>query len=205
MYVLMINGSPKPNGCIGTALNIIGGELAGEGIESEIVTVGNKDIRGCIACLRCKQTGKCVFDDLVNETAPKLERADGLILGTPVYFGSANGGMVSFVDRLFYSTPFDKAMKLGASVISNRRGGSSATFDEMNKYFTISGMPVVSSTYWNDVHGYTAEDVYKDEEGVQTLKNLAHNMAFLLKAVALAKEACGLPKMVREVHTNMIR
>ena len=205
MYVLMINGSPKPNGCVATALKIIGEELAKEDIESEIVAVGNKNIRGCIACLKCRETGRCVFDDLVNETAPKLERADGLILGTPVYFGSANGTMVSFTDRLFYSTPFSKAMKLGASVISNRRGGSSATFDEVNKYFTISGMPVVSSTYWNDVHGYTAEDVYKDEEGVQTMKNLAHNMAFLLKSVALGKEKYGAPKMVKEVSTNMIR
>ena len=205
MYVLMINGSPKPKGCIGTALKIIGEELRNEGIETETVAVGNKDIRGCIACLRCKQTGKCVFDDPVNEVAPKFERADGIVLGTPVYFGSANGGMVSFADRLFYSTPFDKTMKVGASVISNRRGGSSATFDEMNKYFTISGMPVVSSSYWNDVHGYTEEDVYKDEEGVQTMKNLARNMAFLLKGISLAKEAYGLPKMVREVHTNMIR
>ena len=205
MYVLMINGSPKPNGCIGTALKIIGEELAKENIESEIVTVGNKDIRGCIACTKCHETGKCVFNDLVNETAPKLERADALILGTPVYFASANGTLVSFADRLFYSTHFSKNMKLGASVVSCRRGGNSATFDEVNKYFTISGMPVVSSTYWNDVHGYTGEDVYKDEEGVQTMKNLAHNMAFLLKSVALGKEQFGLPAIKKEVYTNMIR
>ena len=205
MYVLMINGSPHPKGCVATALDVIAKELEAEGIESEIVTVGNKDIRGCISCRRCMETGKCVFDDLVNETARKFEKADALILGTPVYYGSPNGTLLSFADRLFYSTRFDKTMKLGAAVISNRRGGSSASFDAVNKYFTISGMPVVSSSYWNDVHGYSAEDVYKDEEGVQTMKNLAHNMAFLLKSVALGKEKYGVPQMKHEVYTNMIR
>ena len=205
MYVLMINGSPHPKGCVATALDVIAKELEAEGIESEIVTVGNKDIRGCISCSRCMETGKCVLDDLVNETARKFEKADALILGTPVYYGSPNGTLLSFADRLFYSTRFDKTMKLGAAVISNRRGGSSASFDAVNKYFTISGMPVVSSSYWNDVHGYSAEDVYKDEEGVQTMKNLAHNMAFLLKSVALGKEKFGVPQMKHEVYTNMIR
>lgn len=159
MKVLLINGSPNEKGCTYTALSEVVKTLTEQGIETEIVHVGNKDIRGCIGCRRCKTTGKCVFNDVVNEIAPKFEEADGVIIGSPVYYASANGTLISFLDRLFYSVPFDKTMKVGAAVVSARRGGCSATFDEINKYFTISGMPIASSQYWNSVHGYTPDDV----------------------------------------------
>jgi multimeric flavodoxin WrbA len=173
-----------------------------EGIETELIQVGNKDIRGCIACGTCSKKGKCVFDDLVNETAPKFEAADGLVIGSPVYYAGPNGTILSFMDRLFYSTGFSKQMKVGAAVVSARRGGNTATFDVLNKYFTISGMQVVGSTYWNQVHGFTAEDVKKDLEGLQTMRNLARNMAFLMKAIADAKEKYGLPKQETDVFTS---
>ena len=194
MKVLMINGSPHPNGCVGRALREMQAVFAEEGVESEIIHVGNKDIRGCIGCRRCKTIGKCVFNDLVNEVAPKFEEADGLVVGSPVYYASANGTLISFLDRLFYSCGADKRMKVGAAVVSARRGGNTATFDVLNKYFTISEMPVASSQYWNQVHGYTAEDVEKDAEGLQTMRVLARNMAFLMKAIQLGKEQIGLPK-----------
>lgn len=202
MKVLLINGSPLPNGCIGRALQEIQNTLKEEGVDSEIIHVGNKDIRGCIGCRRCKKTGKCVFNDIVNETAPKLEEADGIVLSSPVYFGSANGTLVSFADRLFYSTPTDLTMKVGAAVVSARRGGNTATFDELNKYFTIRQMPIVSSQYWNQVHGYTAEDVEKDKEGLQAMRVLARNMAFMIKAINLGKEKYGLPKKEDRVYTS---
>ena len=162
MKVLMINGSPNREGCTYTALSEVAKTLGKHGIESEIVHVGNKDIRGCIGCRKCKETGKCVFNDLVNQVAPKFAECDGIVIGSPVYFASANGTLVSFIDRLFYSTSVDKTMKVGAAVVSARRGGCSATFDELNKYFTISGMPVASNQYWNSVHGYTPEQVRQD-------------------------------------------
>lgn len=202
MKVLLINGSPRPNGCTGRALREVSETLEKEGIETETVVVGNRDIRGCIACNTCSKTGKCVFDDAVNEIAEKFEKADGLIVGSPVYYGSANGTLVSLLDRLFYSTSFDKTMKAGASVVSCRRGGNTATFDELNKYFTISSMPVVSSRYWNMVHGFTAEDVEKDLEGLQTMRVLGRNMAFLLKGIALAKEKYGLPEKEKGLFTS---
>ena len=207
MKVLLINGSPNAKGCTFTALKEVATTLKEEGIEPSLVHVGNKEIRGCIGCRHCKQHGKCVFDDLVNETAPKFAASDGLVIGSPVYFASANGTLVSFLDRLFYSTLFDKTMKVGAAVVSARRGGNTATFDQLNKYFTISSMPVVSSQYWNMVHGYTPEDVRADEEGLQTMRTLARNMAFLIKSIRLGKEAYGLPPKEerRSTHFSSIK
>jgi len=205
MNVLLINGSPHAKGCTYTALHEVEKTLNGQGIETDMLTVGHKDIRGCIGCRKCKTTGKCGFDDIVNETAPKFEAADGVVIGSPVYFASANGTLVSFIDRLFYSVPFDKSMKVGAAVVSARRGGSSATFDVLNKYFTISGMPVASSQYWNSVHGNTPEEVQKDEEGLQTMRTLGKNMAFLIKSIALGKEQFGLPEKEARIGTNFIR
>ena len=204
MKVLMINGSPNARGCTYTALTEVAKTLNEAGVVTEFIQVGNKDLRGCIACRKCKTSGKCAFDDLVNEVAPKLAECDGIVVGSPVYYASANGTLVSFLDRLFYSTRFDKTMKVGAAVVSARRGGTTATFDQLNKYFTISGMPVVSSQYWNMVHGYTPEDVYADKEGCQIMRTLGRNMAFLIKGIALAKEKYGLPEQEARVTTNFI-
>ena len=200
--VLLLNGSPRAHGCTAAALDEMIRIFEAEGIETELIHVGNQAIRGCVACGFCKKNGRCVVNDLVNETAPKLEAADGLVIGSPVYYGSPNGTLLSFLDRLFYSTPFSKHMKVGAAVVSCRRGGNTASFDVLNKYFTISGMPVASSTYWNQVHGFTAEDVKKDLEGLQTMRNLARNMAFLIRAIAAAKEAGGLPEVERGSFTS---
>lgn len=205
MKVLLLNGSPNAKGCTYTALSEVEKTLNGQGIETEMIHVGNKDIRGCIACRKCKTSGKCVFDDLVNEVAPKFQQADGIVIGSPVYYASANGTLVSFVDRLFYSVTTDKSMKVGAAVVSARRGGCSATFDEINKYFTISGMPIASSQYWNSVHGATPEDVQKDEEGLQVMRTLGKNMAFLIKSISLGKEKFGLPEKEKWIATNFIR
>lgn len=205
MKVLLITGSPRRNGCTFTALSEVEKTLHREGIETELVQLGAKAVQGCIACGRCKTLGRCVFDDLVNETAPKLEAADGLVVGSPVYYASANGSLIAFLDRLFYSTPFDKTMKAGAAVLSCRRGGASASFDELNKYFTISGMPVVSSQYWNSVHGNTPEEVGQDLEGLQIMRTLGRNMAFLVKSIALGREKLGLPEKEPRVSTNFIR
>jgi len=192
--VLLLNGSPRANGCTAAALNEMISVFTEEGIETELVQVGSKAARGCAACGFCHKNGRCVFtDDGVNETALKFEAADGLVVGSPVYYGSPNGTLLSFLDRLFYSSGFSKHMKVGAAVVSCRRGGNTASFDVLNKYFTISGMPVASSTYWNQVHGFNAEDVKKDAEGLQTMRNLARNMAFLIRAIADAKEKYGLP------------
>ncbi len=200
--VLLLNGSPHQHGCTATALEEMVRVFKAEGIETEIIQVGIKDIRGCISCGKCSEAGKCVFDDLVNEVAPKFEAADGLVVGSPVYYGSPNGTILSFMDRLFYSTSFSKHMKVGASVVSCRRGGNTASFDVLNKYFTISGMPLASSTYWNQVHGFTAEDVKKDLEGLQTMRNLARNMSFMIKAFADAKDKYGYPEVERESFTS---
>ena len=201
--VLLLNGSPRANGCTATALEEMARTFETEGVETEVIQVGSKDIRGCIACRRCDELGHCVFDDLVNEVAPKLAEADGLVIGSPVYYGSPNGTLLSFMDRLFYSTGrINKHMKVGAAVVSCRRGGNTASFDVLNKYFTISGMPVASSTYWNQVHGFTAEDVKKDQEGLQTMRNLARNMAFMIRAFADAKEKYGLPEVERKAFTS---
>ncbi|MDE5546780.1 MAG: flavodoxin family protein [Anaeroplasmataceae bacterium] len=201
MKVLCINGSPHiKNGCVYRALEEMVKVFESEGVEAEIVTVGNKPIRGCIACGSCYKTGKCVFDDEVNEIAKKFEEADGLVIGSPVYYASANGTLISLLDRLFYSTHFDKRMKVGASVVSCRRGGNTATFDELNKYFTITQMPIASSQYWNMVHGFTREDVEKDLEGLQTMRTLAKNMVFLMKSIELGKKTYGLPE--KELHQS---
>ncbi len=205
MKVLMINGSPHAQGNTFMALQEMEKVFAQEEIDTEIVQVGNKDVRGCIACYTCMEKGKCVFDDLVNEIAPKFEACDGLVVGSPVYYASANATLIAFLDRLFYSTHFDKRMKVGASVVAARRGGLSATFDELNKYFTICGMPVASSQYWNSIHGKTPGEALQDEEGLQTMRTLARNMTFLLKSIALGKETYGLPEQETKVPTNFIR
>lgn len=201
--VLLINGSPHPNGCTATALQEIIDTLEKDGIETELIQVGNKAIRGCVSCNSCGKTGKCVFDDdLVNEVAEKFKEADGLVVGSPVYYSSPNGTLISFLDRLFYSANYPKHLKVGAAVVSCRRGGNTASFDVLNKYFSISGMPIATSTYWNMVHGFSAEDVKKDLEGLQTMRNLAHNMAFLIKAIANEKQASGLPVQEHEFFTS---
>ena len=205
MKVLLINGSPNAKGCTYTALEEVSKTLNQEGIETEIIHVGNKDIRGCIACRKCKTNGKCVFNDIVNEVAPKFNECDGIIIGSPVYYASSNGTLISFIDRLFYSMPADKTMKVGAAVVSCRRGGNTTTFDEINKYFTISGMPVASSQYWNMVHGNSPEEVKQDLEGMQTMRTLGKNMAFLMKSIQLGKEQFGLPEKESHIFTNFIR
>ena len=205
MKALLINGSPKKNGNTAYALGQMAGVFESLGAEAEILHVGNQSIRGCIACGACAKKGQCVFDDAVNEAAPKFREADGIVVGSPVYYASANATLVAFLDRLFYSTSFDKRMKVGASVVVARRSGCSATFDELNKYFTISGMPVASSGYWNSVHGRTPGEAAEDAEGLVTVRNLARNMAFLMKAIALGKEQIGLPELEARVATNFIR
>lgn len=200
--VILLNGSPHSNGCTAAALDEMIKVFQKEGIETELIHVGNKNIRGCISCGRCSETGKCVFDDLVNQVAPEFEKADGLVVGSPVYYGSPNGTILSFMDRLFYSTSFSKHMKVGAAVVSCRRGGNTASFDVLNKYFTISSMPVASSTYWNQVHGFKADDVRKDLEGLQTMRNLARNMAFMIRAIADAKEKYGYPELEKGCFTS---
>ena len=205
MKVLLINGSPRLNGNTTIALGEMEQVFAGEGIETETIQIGNKDIRGCIACGRCGELGKCVFNDLVNEVAPKFESCDGLVVGSPVYYASANATLVAFLTRLFYSTHFDKTMKVGASIVVARRGGLSSTFDELNKFFTISGMPIASSQYWNSVHGRGAGEATQDEEGLHTMRTLAKNMAFLMKSIALGKEAYGLPEKEAHLWTHFIR
>ena len=205
MKVLIINGSPTKDGNTAIAVNEMVTVFRNEGIEVETVQIGKQDVRGCIACNTCYKTGKCVFDDVVNELAPKFAEADGLVVASPVYYASANATLIACLDRLFYSTPFDKTMKVGASVVVARRGGCSATFDELNKYFTISGMPVVSSQYWNSVHGASAGEAALDAEGLQTMRVLARNMAFLMKGVALAREKYGLPRREERQTTNFIR
>ena len=205
MKVLMINGSPRKNGNTSIALAEMERIFQEEGMETQVVQVGNENIRGCIACLSCKQKGKCVFDDLVNQIAPQFEAADGLVIATPVYFASANGSLISFIDRLFYSTLFDKTMKVGAAVAVARRGGVSATYDELNKYFAISGMPIATGQYWNAVYGAAPGESAQDGEGMQTMRTLARNMAFLMKSIALGKERFGLPEREPFQRTNFIR
>ncbi len=206
MKALLLNGSPNAKGCTYTALSIVAEELEKNGIEAEIVHVGHKDIHGCISCGRCAELGHCVFNDIVNEVAPKFEAADALIVGSPVYYASPNGTLLACLDRLFFSTHFDKRMKVGASVVSARRAGTTAAFDVLNKYFTISEMPVASSRYWNMVHGFSAEDVLKDEEGCQVMRILGRNVAFLVRAIRAERDRAGLPLQDDEIHfTNFIR
>lgn len=203
--MLLINGSPHKNGTTNVALSEVARTLKEEGIDAEIIQVGNLSLRGCLGCYKCVELGKCVMDDAVNEIAKKFEECDGLIVGSPVYYAAPAGTLVCFLDRLFYSTRFDKRDKIGAAVVCARRGGCSASFDVLNKYFTISGMPVVSSTYWNQVHGANAEDAPLDEEGMQTMRNLARNAAFLARAIKREKEDGGLPEVEKGKRTNFIR
>lgn len=205
MKVLMINGSPRANGNTSIALGEMEKVFAQEGVETEILSIGNKDVRGCIACGRCVETGKCVFDDIVNEAAPKFEACDGLVVASPVYYASANATLVAFLTRLFYSTHFDKSMKVGAAVVAARRGGLSATFDELNKFFTIAGMPVASSCYWNSIHGRLPGEALQDAEGLRVMRTLARNMTFLMKSIQLGKEKYGLPERETGEMTNFIR
>lgn len=205
MKVLLINGSPHAHGCTATALNEVAKTLNENGVETELIQVGHLDVRGCIACGHCHKEGKCVFQDVVNEVAEKFKEADGIVLGSPVYYASANATLTAFADRLFYSSHFDKTMKVGAAVVSARRGGNTATFDQLNKYFSISSMPIVSSQYWNQVHGNNAEQVVQDLEGLQTMRTLGRNMAFLIKSIQLGKEQFGLPEKEPRVGTNFIR
>ena len=205
MKVIILNGSPRKDGNTSIALAEMEKVFKTEGIETETVQVGSMEVRGCIACGSCKKNGKCVFDDAVNEVAAKLKDADGMVIGSPVYYASANGTLISFLDRLFYSAGFDKTMKVGASVAVARRGGCSATFDELNKYFTICGMPVASSQYWNSVHGRAKGDAEQDLEGLQTMRVLARNMTFLMKSIELGKEKFGLPEKEQWQVTSFIR
>ena len=205
MKVLLINGSPHAEGNTRTALREMERVFAAEGIETDLVWIGNQDVRGCIACNTCARTGKCCFDDIVNATAHQFEEADGLVVGSPVYYASANATLIACLDRLFHSTSFDKTMKVGASVVCARRGGCSATFDELNKYFTISGMPVASSQYWNSIHGRTPGEAEQDGEGLQTMRTLARNMTFLMRSIALGKEQFGLPEKEDRIATHFIR
>ncbi|MBO4278372.1 MAG: flavodoxin family protein [bacterium] len=205
MKVLLINGSPRKGGNTSIALDEMVKVFEAEGIEAEVMQIGNKAIRGCMACGACAKAGKCVFDDAVNEAAAKLKDADGLVVASPVYYASANGTLISFLDRLFQSAKYDKTMKVGAAVAVARRGGCSATFDELNKYFTICGMPVASSQYWNSVHGRVAGEASQDAEGLQTMRVLARNMAFLIKSIALGKEKYGLPEKEPWNPTHFIR
>ena len=205
MKILLLNGSPRANGNTALALGEMEKVFADLGIETEQIHIGHRDIRSCVACGRCSELGRCVFDDLVNEAAPKFAAADGLVIGTPVYYASANGTLISFLDRLFYSTPFDKTMKVGAAVAVARRGGVSATYDELNKYFAISGMPIATGQYWNAVYGREKGESAQDAEGMQTMRTLARNMAFLMKAIALGKERYGVPEREPFQRTNFIR
>lgn len=202
--VLLVNGSPHVNGCVSRALDEVERVLRQEGIDTQRIEVGNKDVRGCIGCNFCRTHGRCVFNDIVNEAAPLLAEADGLVVGTPVYYAGPNGQLHAFMDRLFYSTSgtVDKNQKVGATVVSSRRAGSTSAFDSLNHFFTICSMPVVSSTYWNEVHGFTAEDVETDLEGLQTMRNLGRNMAFLIKAIRSQREREGLPEQERGVFTS---
>ena len=206
MKVLMLNGSPKAKGNTAIALREMEKVFLEQGIEVETVQVGHKDVRGCIACGGCYETGKCVFDDIVNKLAEKLRESDGLVVASPVYYASANATLTAVLDRLFYSVPYSMAMKVGASVAVARRGGCSATFDQLNKYFTITGMPIASSQYWNSVHGCAPGEAAEDAEGLQTMRTLARNMAFLIKSIALGKAQYGLPEKESKRHvTNFIR
>ena len=205
MKVLLINGSARSKGNTFLALSEVAKTLNAQGIETETIQVGNQAIRGCVACNGCAKKGRCVFDDGVNEAAAKLKAADGLVVGSPVYYAGPNATVTAFLDRLFYSTSFDKTMKVGATVAVCRRGGASATFDRLNKYFTISGMPVASSRYWNSLHGMTPGEAEQDEEGLRTLRTLARNMAFLMKSIALGREQFGLPEVEKGPMTNFIR
>lgn len=205
MKVLLINGSPNAKGCTYTALSEVEKTLRENGIETEMLHVGHLAIHGCIGCHKCKEIGRCVFDDIVNEAAKKFEEADGIVIGSPVYYAGVNGALTTFLDRLYYSTSFDKRMKVGAAVCSARRAGTTATLDALNKFFLIAEMPIAGSQYWNMVHGNTPEEVLQDAEGLQTMRVLGRNMAFLIRAILSEKARSGLPEKEPRVSTNFIR
>ncbi|MCI8477035.1 MAG: flavodoxin family protein [Oscillospiraceae bacterium] len=205
MKVLMINGSPRPNGNTAAALREMEQVFAAEGVETEVLSIGSQAIRGCIACRQCVERGKCVFDDAVNEVAPKFEACDGLVVGSPVYYASANATLIAFLTRLFYSTHFDKTMKVGAAVAAARRGGLTATYDELNKFFAISGMPIASGQYWNGVHGVQPGEAVQDIEGMQQMRTLARNMTFLMRCIADGREKYGVPKREAPTMMNFVR
>ena len=205
MKVLLINGSPNANGNTAMALREMEAVFAEQGIETEWIHVGNMAIRGCLACQTCYKNAKCAIDDIVNEVAKKFEACDGMVVGSPVYYAGANGTLTAFLDRLFYSTRFDKRMKVGAAVVAARRGGLSSTFDQLNKYFTISGMPVASGQYWNSIHGAKPGQAAEDAEGLQSMRTLANNMSFLIKSIDLGKQQFGLPEREKHVYTNFVR
>lgn len=205
MNVLMINGSPHANGSTYTALNEMKKVFEKNGIEVTLLNIGAKDIRGCVACKSCYKTGRCAIDDAVNEAAPLFEKCDGLVVGSPVYYAAANATLTAFLTRLFYSTHFSKSMKVGAAICSARRGGLTATYDELNKFFAISGMPIASGQYWNGIHGNSAEDALQDLEGLQMMRTLAENMSFLMRSIELGKEKYGMPEREQPVRTNFIR
>ena len=205
LKVLMLNGSPRQNGNIALAFHEMEKVFEENGVEYENLLLGRTDIRGCIACETCRQNGKCVFNDIVNEISQKFEEADGLVIGSPVYYGSANGTLMSALQRVFYSSHFDKSLKVGASVVSARRSGCTATFDELNKFFTLSNMPVATSQYWNNIYGWDPGEGEVDHEGMQVMRVLARNMVFLMKSIALGKEEIGLPKTEERVWTNFTR
>lgn len=204
MKVLILNGSPRINGNTSLAISEMTRIFEDDGVETEVVMLGNKNIRGCIACKKCRVLGKCVFDDIVNELALKFEQADGMIVASPVYYASANATLIACLDRLFYSSNFDKTMKIGASIVCARRGGCSAAFDELNKFFTVSNMPIASSQYWNSIHGGAEGEAQLDEEGRQTMRTLARNMIFLMRSIQLGKEQFGLPEKEEHMWTNFI-
>lgn len=205
MKVLIINGSPRVGGNTSIAIKEMVKIFEEEGVETNVVQVGNEPVRGCIACGSCAERKKCVFDDVVNKLAIKFEKADGLVIASPVYYASANATLIAVLDRLFYSSQFDKTMKVGASVVCARRGGCSATFDELNKYFTISNMPIASSQYWNSIHGRNLNEADMDEEGKQTMRVLARDMIFLMRSIQLGKEKYGLPEKEKRTWTHFIR
>jgi multimeric flavodoxin WrbA len=205
MKVLLINGSPNANGNTAMALHEMEKVFSEQGIETEWIHVGNMAIRGCMACQTCYKNAKCAIDDVVNEVATKFEACDGMVVGSPVYYAGANGTLTAFLDRLFYSTRFDKRMKVGAAVVAARRGGLSSTFDQLNKYFTISGMPVASGQYWNSIHGAKPGQAAEDAEGLQSMRTLANNMSFLIKSIDLGKQQFGLPEREKHVYTNFVR
>ena len=204
MKVLIINGSPHKDGCTATALKEVEKVLNDEGIDTETIHIGNSDIKGCQACNYCKENHKCAIDDIVNKAAKSFEESDGLLVGSPVYYSGMNGTLKSFLDRLFHSSYIKKSMKVGAAVTSSRRAGSTSVIDEIYKYYGISNMPIATSSYWNEVHGFKSEDVYEDKEGIQTMRNLGRNMAFLIKSINLGKEKIGLPKNETGARTNFI-
>lgn len=205
MKVLLINGSPHKDGCGATALKEMINIFEAEGIETELIQVGGMEIRGCSACLACYKLGRCVYNDIVNEIAEKFREADGLVISSPIYYAAPNATLTALLNRMFYSSSFDKTMKVGASVVTARRGGCTAGFDVLNKYFTISGMPIASGQYWNQVHGAVGEDATEDLEGLQSMRTLARNMTFLMKSIALGKEKYGLPEQEKKIRTNFIK